>query len=256
MRSLSSLSSPSKLIGAALGGALAPAAFLGALLRGGPVLHPSGVVYRADVEPLAVDGPFGELARRFTGVALVRLSGALRSWPQSGRRPDMLGIALRLRGNDRTTTRRLVGDQDLLFVTSRSLLELVVAVWATDVRDFLSNRYYTVLPYSLIGVGRVALRLIPEAPAPAGDDRRERLQAAVQSGEATLRLEVRALPEGAWTPVAAVHLVEPLKVEPGELAFDPGTAAMGLTPVGVIQGARPPVYRASEAGLRVALRLH
>ena len=65
-----------------------------------------------------------------------------------------------------------------------------------------------------------------------------------------------ALPEGAWTPVAAVHLVQPLKVEPGELAFDPGTAAMGLTPVGVIQGARPPVYRASEAGLRLALLLH
>lgn len=246
----------SRLIGAALGGALAPAAFLGALIRGGPVLHPSGVVYRADVEALAEEGPLGALAQRLVGVALVRLSGALRAWPQSGRRPDMLGIALRLRGNDLTTTRRLAGDQDLLFATARSPLDLLVALWATDVRDFLNNRYYTMLPYTLAGMGKVALRLIPEAPAPPGDDRRERLQRAVESDEATLRLEARALGDGAWTPLVTVRLVEPMKVDPGELAFDPGSAAMGLVPVGVIQWTRPAVYRASRAGRRLALQLH
>ncbi|MBZ5714879.1 hypothetical protein [Nannocystis pusilla] len=240
-------------IGRALGLSLAPIAFLASAIRRDPIFHPDGVIYRADVRATAKDTLLKPLAQRLAGTALVRLSGAVWSWPAGRRRPDILGIALRVRGNKEVTPRLLPGDQDLLFVTAGSLLGVAVAALATDTGDFLDNRYHTLVPYRLAGVGRVYLRIVTPKPAPAGPDRRQRLALAVAQGKAELELELQApdLGDDSWRPLATVELREQLEIEDDAIEFNPGTSAMGLVPVGVLQAMRPAIYAASQAGARL-----
>ncbi|HSN99503.1 MAG TPA: hypothetical protein VLS89_14505 [Candidatus Nanopelagicales bacterium] len=243
-------------IGRALGRLAAPLTFLGSLARGARIFHPEGVVYRAEVQPLVEEGALGRLGQRLAGLALVRLSGGILPWPASGRLPDVLGVAARFRDSEDLRPELMRGDQDLLFVTARSLLTLPIAPFTTNVDDFLANVYFAILPFKLEGLGEVELRLVPETTSPPGDNRRARLAEAVAADEATLRLEVQ-IEGGAegWIPVAAIHLREQLPIDQGELRFDPGTAAMGLVPHGVLQWTRPAAYAASQAGRRLARRL-
>jgi hypothetical protein len=240
-----------EFIGRALGATVAPITFLGSLIRGARLFHPDGVVYRAEVKPIAQGGPLGQLAQRLAGTALVRLSGALWKWPQGTRAPDVLGVAMRFRSLDEVTPRSLPGDQDLLLATSPSVPGLVLALFRTDVSDFLSNQYYAILPFDLEGAGKVHLRLVPTHGAPAGHDRHERLALAVAQRTAVLRLEMQV--EGAgepWLPIAAIDLRERLTIDDRDLAFDPASSAMGLVPHGVLQRLRLLAYAASRAGRR------
>jgi hypothetical protein len=244
-----------KFIGRMIGAIVAPFTFLGSLIRGDRLFHPDGVAYRAEVKPLAQDGPLGLLAQRLAGTALVRLSGALWEWPQGKRTPDVLGVVVRLRSLDEVTPRLLPGDQDLLLVTAASLPGLVIAPFRTNVNDFLDNQYYAILPFTLEGAGKVYLRLVPTHRAPAGADRRERLALAVAQGQAVLRLELQVEDGGEqWLPVAAIDLRERLDIADGELTFDPGSSAMGLVPRGVLQWLRPAAYAASHVGWRLTRR--
>ncbi|MCY1061445.1 hypothetical protein [Nannocystis sp. SCPEA4] len=241
-------------IGRALGLSLAPIAFLASAIRRDTIFHPDGVIYRADVRNTAKDPLLKPLAHRLAGTALVRLSGALWSWPAGRRRPDVLGIALRVRGNKEDTPRLLPGDQDLLFVTASSMFGVAVTALATDTGDYLDNRYYhTLVPYQLAGVGRVYLRLVPAKPAPAGTDRNQRLALAAAQGKAELELELQApdLSDDSWRPLATVELREQLELENDAIAFHPETSAMGLMPVGLLQAMRPAIYAASRAGARL-----
>lgn len=245
-----------KTIGRALGALVAPLAFIGSFARGARIFHPDGVVYRAEVLPLAGGGALGRLAEQAAGIAIARLSGGIWRWPGSGRRPDVLGVALQFRSAGELSRPRTAGDQDLLFITARSLWTLPIAPFTTNIDDFLANEYYAILPFTLEGVGKVELRLSPASSAPPGGNRRQRLSRAVERGQAMLRLEARlGSKDEAWQPVAAIHLREQLLLEQDALPFDPGSTGIGLVPRGVLQSIRPTVYAASQAGRRLARRL-
>lgn len=247
-------------IGRVIGASVAPLTFLGSLLRRDRLFHPDGVVYRAEVQPIAQEGPLGQLAQRLAGTALVRLSAALWTWPTSKDAKDILGAAVRFRSVDELTPTLLTGDQDVLFATASSVPALLLSPFRTNVHDFLDNQYHSILPFSLEGAGKVYLRLVPPQPSPPGGDRRERLALAVAEGEAVLRLEilvVESTAEGGsepWLPVAAIVLRERLAIDDDALTFDPGTAAMGLVPRGVLQWVRPLAYTASQIGRRLTRR--
>lgn len=53
-----------------------------------------------------------------------------------------------------------------------------------------------------------------------------------------------------WRPIAAIDLREQLAINEDELAFDPGTSAMGLVPRDVLQWSRTAAYAGSAAGRR------
>lgn len=243
------------IIGRALGLALAPFSFIGSAIRRDRLFHPDGVIYRAEVKPLVKEGLLKQLADRLAGGALIRLSGALWKWPEGSRRPDLLGIAIRFRGQKQVTPQLLPGDQDITFVTASSVLGLVTAALATDRGDFLDNRYHAILPFHLEGVGRVYLRLVPVSSAPPGPDRRQRLALAVAQKKAAIQLEILATELGdSWTPLATIDLRERMLVDDDALMFYPGTSGMGLAPLGVLQALRPEIYTASQAGWRLTRR--
>lgn len=244
-----------QFIGRSIGAILAPLVFFGSLIRGMRIFHPSGVVYRAEVKPLAQEGARGQLAQQLAGTALVRLSGALRAWPQGQRGLDILGVALRFHAHEEPTPSSRPGAGDLLLASASSVSALGRALFRTNVNDFLGNEYSSLLPFTLKGAGKVRLRLVPQQASPAGADRRERLAKAVARREAVLHLEARA--EGArepWVPLAAIDLQERLDIDDRELAFDPGSPPLGLVPSGVLQWLRPVAYRASQRGRRLVRR--
>src|SRR5262245_44692135 len=146
-------------IGRGIGGLLAPLAAEGSLIRGARLFHPDGVVFCADVKPIATEGALGDLARRLSGRALVRFSGALWRTKASDSMPDILGVSVRFTKRRAASQRPLRGDQDLLFATIRSLLLLPIAPFMTNTCDFLSNTYHAGLPFCVQGLGRVRFRL-------------------------------------------------------------------------------------------------
>jgi hypothetical protein len=229
-------------IGRVLGGAFSPIAVLGSLARGARLFHPDGVVYRAEVEPVAGDA----LATSLRGGALVRLSGALWRWPASTRRPDILGVAVRFHPDEARA-------QDLLFASFRTVPGLLVAPFTTEVRDFLANTYGTVLPSRATGIGRVDFRLVPEPFATTGRDRRERLESAVRAGRAAFDLEAR---EGnapdRYRTIARIVLRERISTGNDDLRFDPFRAGLGIEPAGLLQALRAAVYPASQLGRALA----
>ena len=173
-------------LGRAVGGILAPIVAEASLARGAPVLHADGVVLEAEAEPVDADEPLGALGRALQGPALVRFSSALRRY-QAGQDPrDALGAAIRFgAGGDKP--------QDLLFGTFRHLWEIPLAALRTDPHDFLANDYHAVLPFHVPGTETLyTFRLVPEAGAPDGKDRVDRLVRAAAEGLARLRLEARA----------------------------------------------------------------
>jgi hypothetical protein len=238
-------------LGRAIGGLLAPVTGEGALIRRARFFHPDGVVYRAEVRPLARSGAVGEMALRLAGPAIVRLSGGW--WRNERELPDVLGIAVRLRDRDDLSAQAEPRDQDLTFATFRHTWTLPIAPLATNVHDYLANDYYAVLPYYALGIGRIKLRLIPPQVKTVGEHRRERLERAVQADLAVFRLEMkRARMGAAWEQVAAIDLRERALVDQEELAFSPFQSGRGLEPVGLLQMVRAATYASSRAGRRVA----
>jgi hypothetical protein len=230
-----------EVIGRVIGVLAAPLAALGSAIRGARVVHPDGVLYRAEVR--AADAT--ALARALEGPALVRLSGAIWRETPGVERPDSLGVAVRFQPGEPTA-------QDLLFGTFRSALTLLLAPFTTNAHDYLGNVYYTALPSRAPELGRVELRLVPEPVPPeamVGRDRAERLQRAVDAGLAVLRLEVRRLRPGAeWRPLAAIMLREEVPGGGAALRFNPFRAGLGIQPVGLLQAVRSVVYPASQLG--------
>jgi hypothetical protein len=234
----------SEAIGRLIGGALAPLAALGSLARRARLFHPDGVLYRADVEPIADD----TVARALAGSALVRLSGALWRWPRGAKLPDILGIAVRFHPENSRA-------QDLLFATFRTSLELPLALFTTNVRDFLANTYGTVLPSRAPELGLVDFRLVPEPIAGDGADRRDRLERAVRAGRAVFVLQVRERRARArYRGIALLRLREQLEGGGEELRFDPFHAGAGIEPAGFLQAIRALTYPASQMARSLAHR--
>lgn len=237
-------------LGRAVGGIFAPLAAEISLIRGAPVFHADGVLVRAEVEPFSAPAPLGELARALAGEALVRFSGALQRYRRGHDPRDVFGAAVRFGAGTEHP-------QDLLFATFRTVWELPLAPLRTDPRDFLANDYHTVLPSHVPGTaGRFTFRLVPEGPAPDGEDHVDRLERAVAGGRARLRLEARRDARGApSTPIVSVALRETLGMETSGDAvppFDPFRDGAGLVPAGFFQAVRAAVYPASALGARVA----
>lgn len=235
-------------IGTAVGWLSAPLFGAVALARRGRVFHPEGAVFAARVEPLAVDGRTGRLALRLAGPALVRFSTAL--WRRGKEWPDALGCAIRFRHTDDPSSDPEVGDQDLLFATIRTPLATPLGPVGTHVHDFLANTYFATAPFDVPAVGRVRWRLIPEprmsTEAMPGADRGQRLRAAVASGDATLRLELRRTWHPGYTPVARIRLFAPVEVDQDRLRFSPFRNGRGIVPRGFVNALRHGAYAASR----------
>jgi len=238
-------------VGRAVGGLIAPVARQGSRLRRARVLHPDGVVYRAEVRPLSVAGDraLADVAARLAGPALVRLSGGLWRWRGGGdrARPDVLGVAVRFRGSEALSPEADPGDQDLLFASFRSMWTLPIAPLTTDVRDFLANVYHAVLPFDVTGLGRARCRLVPVRASVTGEDRRERLERAVSAGVAVFRLEIRQ-PRRPWVAVAEIALRERVEMDQQALRLTPFRTGRGIVPRGLIQAVRAAAYAGSQRG--------
>jgi hypothetical protein len=221
------------------------------------VFHPEGVVYRAEVRPLATEGDIGVVAQRLRGPALVRLSSGMSRW-RSGRNermPDVLGAAVRFRSSPDITPVASPDDQDLIFLTSRSLLLLPIALFTTDRRDFLANDYHAILPFEVAELGRVKFRLVPLRATKAPGTRIEKLDFAVASGLAVLRLEVRQTGiKHSWVTLADITLLENVDIDQEALRFDPFQAGRGIVPSGLLQTTRLATYTASYFGRSLAAR--
>jgi hypothetical protein len=235
--------SPGETLGRILGRALAPIAHLAARVRRGPALHLAGTVCAGEVIAAADDPVLAPLAHRLAGAAVVRLSGAL--WRRPGP-PELLGCAIRFR-NDRPLAAVVAPeDQDLLFATVRRLWLLVPAMFRTRRGDYLHNAYYTASPLELPGLGFVEFRLVPiPAPIQPGETRDERLDAAMQSGAARLRLELKR-ERRVWQHLCDVRLRGRLELDE-QLSFTPFHMGQGLRPRGFIQAMRAAIYTASQS---------
>ena len=223
---------------------LAPLAGGAAALRRARTFHPEGALFRATVNPLVTTGPTGELAARLSGDALVRLSTSM--WTGGREWIDVLGCAVRFRSEHVPSVVPAAGDQDLLCATIRTPLTTLLAPLRTHWHDFLRNDYYAVSPFFVEGLGRVKFRVTTRPVRLPGRDRGERLQQAVDAGLASLRLEIRSVRGGGWSPLCAIRLLERLELDQEALRFDPFRDGRGIRPVGFVQYLRPASYWASQ----------
>jgi len=253
-------------LGRAMGGLLAPITGEGSLLRRARLFHPDGVLFRADVRPVVHEGAVGELAQTLAGPALVRLSSAW--WRHEKELPDALGIAVRFCGRAKaaTSVEASARDQDLLFASFQHIWSLPLAPITTNVHDYLANEYHAILPFYVLGLGRVKFRLVPPRQPETTGSRRERLERAVAAGNAVFRLEVaqadaigarlrspeRILRMLRWQTVVAIDLEDRSLVDQETLSFTPFHAGRGIMPIGPFQMLRAATYAASRAGRKVA----
>lgn len=228
-------------LGSAVGAMVAPFAKWVSHRRHARPFHPDALTFLAEVTP-ASDDP---LSRRFEGFALLRCSRATRRAGQKG--PDVLGVGVRLRKTPDTRTGNLPGDQDLLFASLRSLLEIPLALLTTDVRDVLRNTYFTSVPFEVDGA-RTHFRLVPEPQAERDDTAslEANLLQALTLGKFIFHLEARRDGEG-YRRVA--HLAAQTMLPDMEsLEYSPFHTGLGLVPRGFVSGIRRAVYSASQRG--------
>lgn len=247
-----------------------------ALIRGGRPVHKDGVVLRAEL--IARDAVLGPV---LAGPAWVRLSGASGSKGSAHMGSDVLGLALRTRHPGATVSDDpTVGDQDVLFGTFESFHTVVRDRKATNAADYLSNRYSSVTPWWVRGIGPSILRLIPDSstasgPAAGVSDRRsapviasgddaidaatgepknrlQRLDEALRSDRARLIL---ILEKGkSSTEIAELHLTERTELAGHRLRTSMFRAGRGIRAVGFRNGIRATLYPLSQLARRVRSR--
>jgi hypothetical protein len=217
-------------MGRAAGWLLAPVTGTLSLIRRARMFHPEGALLEARID--AIPGRLEQLGRRLQGPALARLSTA---WWKGGKEwIDALGVALRIDG------------QDLLFATIRFPWTTLLAPITTEQHDFLANDYFAVSPFDIAGVGRGKLRLVGSRPRHLTGSRDERLDEAVERGEASLRLEVKLEGSSSWEPAARIRLVRRVQLDDQQLRFSPFRDGKGLTPRGFVHQLRRATYLLSQ----------
>jgi hypothetical protein len=233
--------------GVVFGWALSPAFGLASFARQSRVLHPRGVTYRAtvlthDKAPLELRG----LGRRLSGPALIRFSAAL--WKSREDWPDVLGCAIRLRGDERDTAEAGADDQDILFATIQRPWTMPFAPFMTNVRDYLGNDYLGVSPFDAGLDQRLYLRLRPDHRARFQQgNRATRLAREVEKGRANLTLGASEGPYGPWLPVASISIQRVAHVDGEALRFHPFRQGRGIRPLGFVHGLRRGPYASSQA---------
>jgi hypothetical protein len=234
-----------ELAGLLAGATLAPFVGLGARLRRARPLHPRGTCFTARVEPVATTPDLVAVGERLAGNAFVRLSSAL--WRGQREAPDVLGCALRFRGELPALGPVADGDQDLLLATIPRPYLTPLGFAFTHPHDYLDNLYWAVSPFA-VGGRRLWLRARARGSPDRGHDggRAERLAQEVRAGTAILELEASSRPWRGYAPVARVWLLEPIDLDQHELAFSPFRAGRGLRPVGFVHALRVVTYAASQ----------
>ena len=242
-------------VGAGLGLALAVLLVPISFYRGARAVHADGVVCRGEL--IARD----PVAARLAGPVLVRLSGALAGQTAVS---DILGLALRMQRTPSDDARD--GDQDLLLGSFESFHTVGRDRARTDAGDYLANRYSTVTPWWLPGLGAVTLRLVPPpappgsaapspspaapepSPAPAGD-RLARLDAALAAGRASLTLAIGTGP--ATRALAELRLVARITLDDRALRASMWRQGRGVRPLGLRNGIRATLYPLSQLARRL-----
>lgn len=213
-----------------LGYLVGPFFALGSLTRRARVFHPHGMVFLANVKPVfEVTSQFSDLAKSLSGNALVRLSSSV--WKQEVRRPDLLGCAIRFRAGKPPSLCLSEGEQDVLMITSRSLLTFGLAFLKTNPHDFLDNLYHGMAPYTVVGHRDMRLRLTPLPCKATGKSREQKIRDATDNGEAVFRFEVahaESLRE--WMPVVEIKLTRLLEIPDMAIEFSPFFAELGIRP--------------------------
>jgi hypothetical protein len=229
--------------GVAIGSVLA----LVAGLRRGKAVHPTGVVYDAELVVQGVpEAPAVAqlLSRAGRHRALVRFS---RSVGVPRPIPDLLGMSIRV-----LNAYGPGAHQDLLLVTSVDLPILHhVFVPATDVQQ---RPYSSSLPYRA-GEDLFLIGALPDerSPRPPGSDEFDRLDAAARSGRLVFGIAVAPL-GGRFRPVAELHVGARLPAELDALRFNPWNTGGGLQPAGWLNGARDRAYKLSQGAWRLTVR--
>lgn len=226
------------VLGVAIGVAIVPVSFV----RRARAVHAEGVVCRAEI---AARDPIGE---RLVGPALVRLSGAFED--QRGAAPDVLGLDIRMQRSASSDARD--GDQDLLLGSFESFATAGRDRAATNIADYVANRYSTVTPWWVPIYGPVILRLVPPPalPAPRDGNRVARLDADIAADRARFTL---AVDTGAGErAIAELRLVERIAIDDRKLRTSMFRQGRGVRPLGLRNGIRATVYPLSQLarGLR------
>ncbi len=221
------------------------AIFWVSLIRGARAVHADGVVCRAEL--VARDALVGP---RLAGPAIVRLSGAFE--PQDTTGKDVLGLDLRLRrAAEAGSLDATVGEQDLPLGTFESFATAARDRDRTDAVDYLDNRYSSVTPWWVPGVGPAIFRLVPAPTRPRdrGADRLARLDADLVADQARLVVAVEA--NGATTDVAELRLIERLPIDGRALRVSMFRQGRAIRPVGFRNGVRATVYPISQLARRL-----
>ena len=227
--------------GAALGTVLAPVAATIGFARGKRVVHPIGAAFEAVVvvDPRPPDIVAGTvLGRPGTYAAVARLS---RGFAIPLRWSDVHGIAIHIFDADGAGA-----TQDLLLATSKR---------KTSGRDAtaVTPRYERVFS-SMLHLRSPGGELVARA-WPVQEMPHDATVHAGVAGEWQFTIGV-APPGGEFVPAAHLTLGSPLSREATEaLTFNLSNDGGGLEPVGLLNHARPIVYRASQAGRGARRRL-
>jgi hypothetical protein len=231
------------VVGALLGVVIGALIFFVSLYRGARAVHAEGVVCRAELLPRdAVVGP------QLAGPALVRLSGAFEG--QDTRGTDVLGLDIRMQRT--ASPDGAVGDQDLLFGTFESFLTAQRDRAATNVSDYLGNKYSTVTPWSVPGHGPSILRLTPVQPSAAPDrsvPRLARLDADLAADRARMLVSLHA--KSNVVVLAELRLIERLPTDAHSLRASMFRQGRALRPLGLRNGIRATVYPLSQLARRL-----
>jgi hypothetical protein len=239
----------SEVLGLWAGSMSAPLMTIGSLLREARIFHPRGIYFQAKVEPAQdVDPQFVALAQGLSqGDALMRLSAGLSKMSR-GVFPDVLGVALRFNtaANDDFAVKE--GTQDLLMVTSKSVLTLPIAALRTNRNDFMANLYYGMAKFEIAEQNGMLLRLTPLPQfGSSGEDRYESIRDAVANDEVAFLLETATGSEPTqWYPLVRIRLVNEVKVDDRKMSFWPFYNGQGIKPTGFVQYMRTVPYLSSQ----------
>lgn len=222
-----------------LDAATGAAFYAAARLRARRAFHPKGHIFKASFVRGATDHGVAELLApdgTSPRPAAVRLSkGAGVPDPI----PDILGLALKLHGDEN------LPEQDLLLASS--LPAPVGRHLLVPARSFTGTFFSTILAYRTPG----GLVVLGARPVQGRDGTELRDVLDVRPG---LRFELLVAPPlGSWTALGTIELGEPEPPIAGRaIEFDPATTHEDLRPVGPLNRLRAPAYAASRRGRAAA----
>jgi hypothetical protein len=230
------------------GSIIAPFFAFGSWLRQARIFHPQGINFRADVKPVeGVDTRFADLVEGLAkGDALVRFSTGRGS--EKLPLPDVLGMSIRFRADRDDNYKPEKDAQDLLLVTSESLLKLPVAALGTDQYNFAGNTYHGMAPFEVAEQSDMLLRVVPTTQIDApSTDRYQNIRTAVDEGDVIFRLETASqFQPMKWFPLAEIRLMSEVFLDDNKLEFWPFRTGQKINPQGFIQFLRPVPYLLSQ----------